>query len=270
VKPLTAWPLQERAAITGVLTDIDDTLTTQGALTPAVLTALDGLRNAGLRLIAVTGRPTYWALPLLKLCRFDGLVAENGASAFWRDQAGREQSLFYADPATRAAHREKLNAFSLVVREHFPDIQVADDAPMRIGDLAFDIGENRPRLLQVEVDALLQFMQDHGFFATASSIHAHASLAPFSKQVMTQRMLEQAFDVDDRSARASLVFVGDSGNDASMFAHYPHSVGVANISHHLASMPCAPAWIASAECGAGFVEFTEAILAARGTGTCGP
>jgi HAD superfamily hydrolase (TIGR01484 family) len=264
VKPLIAWPLEERAAITGVLTDIDDTLTTHGALTPGVLEALNALRNAGLRLVAVTGRPTYWALPLLKLCRFDGLVAENGASAFWRDRSGREQSLFYADQATRAAHREKLNAFSLVLRERFPKIQVADDVPMRIGDLAFDIGENRPRLPQAEVATLLGFIQDNGFFATASSIHAHAALAPFSKQVMTQRMLEQAFGVDDASACASHVFVGDSGNDASMFAHYPHSVGVANISQYLASMPCAPAWIATRESGAGFVEVAEAILAARG------
>jgi HAD superfamily hydrolase (TIGR01484 family) len=264
VKPLTAWPLQERAAIVGVLTDIDDTLTTHGALTPGVLAALDALRNAGLRLIAVTGRPTYWALPLLKLCRFDGLVAENGASAFWRNRLGREQSLFYADQATRADHREKLNAFSLVLRERFPQIDVADDAPMRIGDLAFNIGEDRPRLAQAEVDTLLQFIRDHGYFATASSIHAHASLAPLSKQAMTQRMLELAFGVDDASARASHAFVGDSGNDASMFAHYPHSVGVANISPHLASMPCAPAWIASSESGAGFIEFAEAILAARG------
>jgi HAD superfamily hydrolase (TIGR01484 family) len=264
VKPLTAWPLQERASIVGVLTDIDDTLTTHGALTPGVLVALDALRNAGLRLLAVTGRPTYWALPLLKLCRFDGLVAENGASAFWRDRLGREQSLYYADQVTRAVHREKLNSFALVVRERFPQIQVADDAPMRIGDLAFDIGENQPRLPQGDVDALLRFIRDHGYFATASSIHAHASFVPLSKQVMTQRILEQAFGVDDASARASHVFVGDSGNDASMFAHYPHSVGVANIAQHLPSMPCAPAWISSKECGAGFAEIAEAILAGRG------
>ncbi|MDB5823874.1 MAG: phosphoglycolate phosphatase [Herminiimonas sp.] len=264
MKPLTDWPLQERASIVGVLTDIDDTLTTHGALTPGVLAALDGLRHAGLRLIAVTGRPTYWALPLLKLCRFDGLVAENGASAFWRDRFGREQSLFYADQAIRAAHREKLNAFSIVLRERFPHIEVADDAPMRIGDLAFNIGEDRPRLAQAEVDALLQFIRDHRYFATASSIHAHASLAPFSKQVMTRRLLEQAFEVDDASARASHVFVGDSGNDASMFAHYPHSVGVANISQYLPSLPCAPAWIASNASGAGFVEVAEAILEAHG------
>jgi hypothetical protein len=32
MKPLDAWPLQERQGIVGVLTDIDDTLTTDGAM----------------------------------------------------------------------------------------------------------------------------------------------------------------------------------------------------------------------------------------------
>ena len=57
MKPLADWPLDERRAIRGVFTDIDDTLTTHGTITDDALAALAALRSAGLRVIAITGRP---------------------------------------------------------------------------------------------------------------------------------------------------------------------------------------------------------------------
>jgi HAD superfamily hydrolase (TIGR01484 family) len=262
MRPISEWPLDQRRAIRGVLTDIDDTLTTHGRLTPDVLNALDRLRAAGLALIAVTGRPTYWALPLLRLCGLHAVIAENGASAFWLDDKGVQQSVFYADEDTRRAHRTALEAFALRMRERFPHVPVADDAPQRVGDLAFDIGETITPLPPDEVEQVLAFMRGQGFHATASSIHAHASLVPFSKQEMAQRVLEEVFGVDDASARASFAFVGDSGNDASMFAHYPQSVGVANIAPFLERLPKAPAYVTRQGYGAGFAEAASMLLAA--------
>ena len=61
--PLSDWPLAERARIHGVLTDIDDTLTTDGAITPDALAALHALRAAGLPVFAITGRPRAGASP---------------------------------------------------------------------------------------------------------------------------------------------------------------------------------------------------------------
>ena len=61
--PLTEFPLAAASAVLGVMTDIDDTLTTDGALTPEALAALHRLRDAGLPVIAITGRPMGWSLP---------------------------------------------------------------------------------------------------------------------------------------------------------------------------------------------------------------
>lgn len=263
MKPLIEWPRSERRNIRGILTDIDDTLTTHGQLTPDVLAALAGLRQADLKLIAVTGRPTYWALPLLRLCGFDAVLAENGASAFWLDESGMQQSLFYADAPTRQKHRRALDAFAQTLRENFPHVPVADDAPQRVGDLAFDIGENVPPLAPAQVDELLGFIRSHGFFAAASSIHAHASVTQFSKQAMSARILTDVFGVDDETARRHYVFIGDSGNDASMFAHYPHAIGVANVAPFLDKLPTPPAYVTRASFGAGFAEAANAILEAR-------
>ncbi|WP_420474047.1 HAD family hydrolase [Noviherbaspirillum sp. ST9] len=261
MKPLAHWPEEARRRIGGVLTDIDDTLTTHGRMLPEVLSALDRLQSAGLLLVAVTGRPTYWAMPLLRLCGFDAVIAENGASAFWLDESGTMRSWFYADEATRIAHRRQLEAFVSVLQQRFPGISVADDAPQRVGDLAFDVGENIPPLSAAQVREVLEFMRAHGFHATASSIHAHASLVPFCKQATSERILADVFGIDDPTARDAFAFIGDSGNDARMFAHYPHAVGVANIASHLDRLEKHPPYVTPSPYSAGFVEFAEAILA---------
>lgn len=263
MKPLAGWPQEQRRGLRGILTDIDDTLTTGGALTPPVMQALNDLRDAGLRIIAVTGRPTYWAMPLLRLCRFDAVIAENGASAFWTDGQGRMQSWFYADDTARKRHRLALEALVPALTERFPQVPVADDAPLRIGDLAFDIGENIPALPQETVTDILALIRKHGFHATASSIHAHAAPMPFCKQAASERLLREVFGVSDDAARREYAFVGDSGNDARMFAHYPQAIGVANVRRHLPRLEAVPAYVTVGEYGAGFEEVAQAILMAR-------
>lgn len=263
MKPLAQWPEDDRRRIGGVLTDIDDTLTTRGRLTPEVLAALGSLQSAGLFLIAVTGRPTYWAMPLLRLCGFDAVIAENGASAFWLDPGGAMRSWFYADEATRRAHRQRLEAFASVLQQRFPALPIADDAAQRVGDLAFDIGENVAPLPVHQVAEVLGFIRSHGFCATASSIHVHASLVQFCKQKTSELILERVLGADDQSARETFAFIGDSGNDARMFAHYPQSVGVANVAAHMDRLERAPAYVTPSPHGAGFIEFAEAILAVR-------
>jgi len=47
MKPLSAWPVEQRRGIIGVLTDIDDTLTTDGAITPDAASALAHMISRG-------------------------------------------------------------------------------------------------------------------------------------------------------------------------------------------------------------------------------
>ncbi len=79
--PLASWPLAQRQGIIGVLTDIDDTLTTDGAITPDALLALHGLKAAGLHVIAITGRPVGWSEEFAMSWPVDAIVAENGSVA---------------------------------------------------------------------------------------------------------------------------------------------------------------------------------------------
>ena len=60
------WPLAARRRVGGILTDIDDTLTTEGAITQDALAARAALKAAGLDLIAITGRPVGWSEPFAR------------------------------------------------------------------------------------------------------------------------------------------------------------------------------------------------------------
>jgi hypothetical protein len=84
LRPLQLWPAADRRQLLGVFTDIDDTLTTHGAITPDALAALHALQGAGLAVIAITGRPIGWCAPFASTWPVDAMVAENGAVAFVR------------------------------------------------------------------------------------------------------------------------------------------------------------------------------------------
>lgn len=78
MQPLALW---QPPRIAGLLTDIDDTLTTEGAITPDALAALADLKAAGLHVIPITGRPVGWSEPFAQAWPVDAIVAENGAVA---------------------------------------------------------------------------------------------------------------------------------------------------------------------------------------------
>ena len=257
---LKEWSSLYRRQIKVVLTDIDDTLTTNGKVSAASVSALDRAKQRGLLRIAVTGRPTYWTMPLLRLLNFDAVIAENGASAFWIGGDGRQQAMFYAEYEQRRQHRQQLEAFAVILQAAFPEVKIASDAALRIGDLAFDIGEEIPVLSLDRTRQVAAMIRKHGLYATTSSIHAHASVAQFSKQTMTQKILAEVFGIDDQLARECCVFIGDSPNDASMFAHYPWSVGVANVIKYQDRFEAHPRFVTEQACGAGFVELINFLL----------
>ena len=70
-----------------LLSDIDDTLTTEGRLTAAAYGALDALHRAGLRVIPVTGRPAGWCDHFARMWPVQGVIGENGAFYMWHDEA---------------------------------------------------------------------------------------------------------------------------------------------------------------------------------------
>ena len=67
--------------------------------------------------------------------------------------------------------------------------------------------------------------------------------------------------MDLDAERGRTVFVGDSPNDAPMFAFFPNAVGVANVREFADRIATLPAYVTHAEAGAGFAELADFLLA---------
>ena len=81
MKPLSECPKATLAAIRGVLTDIDETVSTDGRLTAVAYGALEALKEAGLLVIPVTGRPAGWCDMVARFWPVDAVVGEIGRAS---------------------------------------------------------------------------------------------------------------------------------------------------------------------------------------------
>jgi HAD superfamily hydrolase (TIGR01484 family) len=255
--PLAAMP---RLHLAGLLTDIDDTLTTHGRLAASTSRALEDLHDAGLRIVPVTGRSAGWAHMILKTWPVDAVVAESGGLYLARDANGRLREVLHAPAAEVARDRARVLARARALLAAWPGLAEASDNAYRRVDVALDWCEEVEPAAPAVVSAVIDGLREAGFAARASSVHVNAWSGDFDKAPMALRCLRECWGIDASQARAQWLFVGDAPNDASMFEAFPLSVGVANIGPVLPALPVAPAWITTASHGAGFEELAARLL----------
>ncbi len=258
MQPLALWPTAERRRIHGVLTDIDDTLTTEGRITPDALQALAELRAAGLHVVPVTGRPVGWSVPFAQSWPVDAIVAENVAVAL---VDGGMRKIYQQDASTRAANYARLQQVAQQVLREVPGATLAQDSAGRETDIAIDHSEFA-HLPQAAIDQVVAIMRREGLQATVSSIHINGWLGTHDKLAGARWIVHERLGRDLDTERGHWVYVGDSTNDQLMFQHFPHSVGVANIRRFEAQLLHAPHYLTPGERGAGFAEVARALLAA--------
>src|SRR4051812_45740207 len=81
----------------------DETVSTEGHLTPEAYGALAALKTAGLLVVPVTGRPAGWCDMICRFWPVDAVVGENGAFWMWHDDKARKlRSRFIRSEAERA------------------------------------------------------------------------------------------------------------------------------------------------------------------------
>jgi hydroxymethylpyrimidine pyrophosphatase-like HAD family hydrolase len=265
LKPLAALDPDEARRIVGVVFDLDDTLLDHGALGEAAYGALFRLREAGLRLVACTGRPAGWGEVLARQWPIDAVVVENGAVAFVVEP-GPPRRVAVVDPLPPAERRPRREALLRLAREvaaRFPGVGLADDNDARRTDVTLDIGEHR-RVAADTIQAIVAMARSRGVRTLVSSIHLHLSLETDDKASGTIRLLVGRFGEDATSARSRHAFVGDSANDAAAFAAFSLSFGVSNVLAQLRGLTVPPRYLAPAPMGAGFAAIAARICTVRG------
>ena len=248
--------------VVALLTDIDDTLTTDGKLTADAYGALERLHEAGIRVIPVTGRPAGWCDHIARMWPVDAVVGENGAFFFFHAE-GRLQRCFQQDDATRAARRARLQAIAERILAAVPGCALASDQPYRETDLAIDYCEDVPALPLAAAERIAALMRDAGLTAKVSSIHVNGWFGDYDKLSTTRRLFNERFGLDLAKQNRAVVFAGDSPNDAPMFRFFENSVGVANVRKFEALLSAKPRFVTQAAAGVGFKELAEHILVAK-------
>jgi len=259
--PWAACPAYCLARVRGVMTDIDDTLTHDGAIEPAALTALHQLHAAGVPVVAITGRPLGWSLPFASAWPVAAIVAENGAVALIR-RGDRVLTEYAQDDITRTANARRLRTVSEQLLADVPGVRLATDSAGRETDIAVDHSEFTT-LPQAAIAQVVALMQAAGMNATVSSIHVNGWFGSHTKLTAARWMVQRLFGRDLHKEINEWLFVGDSTNDQLMFEAFPLSVGVANLRRFAAQLRCWPAYITEGERGAGFAQVARALLSRR-------
>ena len=248
-RPLAEAPRERLAAISLLATDVDGTMTREGRIPPAILSACEALMRAGVEVMPVTGRSSGEALGLARyLPGVKRAIAENGAVLVVPDAPHRL--------LLGAADRVRLHATAReIVRAGEAPLEPAPCEPFRLADVAFErAGRNEEVLVGLRDRAAAL-----GVRLVWSSVHVHLSLHEPDKG----RGLS-AFAEEVAIPRSAIAVVGDAPNDAGFWSpgRFGLAVGTAEVWPQRHVLPHLPEFSVGHSAG-GWLELASAICAAR-------
>jgi len=262
--PIRNFPQDAAKALLGVFFDIDDTFTTHGKIGPQPFQAIWSLKEAGLKVVPITGRPAGWCDHIARMWPVDGVVGENGAFYFWYDSRAEKIKKRFMDPdPVREEKRRRLSLVKEEILRSVPGTALASDQPYREADLAIDYCEDVVPLPWKEVEKIYKVFRNHGAACKVSSVHVNGWFGGYNKLGMTKVFVQEQWGLPLDEYRDRFLFCGDSPNDEPMFEYFPHAAGVKNILNFADHMKHFPAYVASQEGGEGFAEIVQTILAVR-------
>lgn len=267
-RPFSTCERTRLSAIERLYFDVDDTITTAGALLPDVVEALYEAKTSGLSLVAVTGRSAAWGEMLLRLFPLDAVIAETGAICFYRRARGGVGTVHSEpDQTVRRANARRRQTIVDAALSRVPRARLALDNMGRLYDTAFDLVEDGPQVDELSANDIRGVLERGGLRTVQSSVHINAWFGDFDKAKMVNRYLMDIEGGALRDVAKTLLYIGDSVNDAGMFAAAGVSVGVANVARVLSTleeMNSAPEFVTLSEMGAGFCEVVQKLVLLRG------
>ena len=187
----------------GVLTDIDDTLTTRRRdRAEGVVAALRALRDAGLPVFAVTGRPMGWSRAVRRAdWPLAAIVAENGAVALFRDGGGvRVEYAQDAEPTRARQRRAPARGRRAHAAPRCPARRWRATAPAASPTSPIDHSEFAHLDAGARSTEVVALMRAAGMNATVSSIHVNGWFGAHTKlsgaRWIVRRLLGRDLDAE--------------------------------------------------------------------------
>lgn len=264
MKPLDQLASADAKRIRFVLTDIDDTVTTDGRLKATAYQALEALDQSGLIVIPITGRPAGWCDHIARMWPVYAVVGENGAFYMRYDRRAKKMiTHHWADLPSRQGNRLKLDLLSEQILKAVPGCALASDQAYREADLAIDFCEDVPPLPESEVNRIVEIFRQAGAHAKVSSIHVNGWFGDYDKLSMTRTLFAREFGCRLEDLLQETLFIGDSPNDEPMFGFFKFSIGVANIHAQIHRIQERPAYVTTGHGGDGFAQMAARLLEAK-------
>lgn len=267
LRPLHELTAEQAAGVDYFVFDLDDTVLDHGKLREEAYAGLHRAREAGLTLVACTGRPAGWAEIVARQWPVAAAIAENGAVAWSSGERGVQLEDTVED-AERRTRRARLAQVVYALRSEHPSLSLADDNAARLTDCTFDIGEHR-RESQEVIARARALAHQLGARTFLSSIHLHLTFEGHDKASGFCAWACRRGADATRVLRAS-AFAGDSPNDAAAFGAFGLTFGVRNVRAYLPALSTPPRFLAEAEMGLGFAQICSALASLRGQGSNAP
>ncbi len=257
-------PLQQAdlSRVEAVFTDVDGTLTTGGRLHSSTLRAVEWLRSHRVEVVLVSGRPAGWGEAWARQLPVAGVIVENGGLYFARRRDGTIKKAWAEAPSERARNRARLTRLVAQAVRAVRGARLSMDSQATEVDLAIDYAEDAA-LGSAGADRLEAFLRARGVTAVRSSVHVNCWLGRFDKASAVRRFLRAEWGTTLTKGARRFAYVGDSFNDAPLFAAFPLSIGVANVHEVLDRLDHPPRFVTRAREGKGFGEVADAVVRAR-------
>lgn len=249
-----------KSKIRYVLSDIDDTMTDHGQMHAKAYSAMWKLKQHGIELIPVTGRPAGWCEMIARLWPVAGVIGENGGFYFRYDLKQKKMLRhFFCDEKAQTLNRQKLNKLTEKILSEVPGSALASDQFCRLMDLAIDFCEDVPALPTKDVEKIVKIFDEAGAHAKVSSIHVNGWFGEYNKLSQTLQFLKDLYNLSSDQAKEQCLFIGDSPNDEPMWEFFPKGVAVQNIQNFISKINFKPAYICNNPGGEGFAEMVDTI-----------
>jgi HAD superfamily hydrolase (TIGR01484 family) len=254
----SARPVDELCGpIAALLSDVDGTMTQDGRIEADTLQAIETLVAHGIAVVPVTGRSAGFGHTLLSVIPAPAVIAENGGVTFVRDGA-KVRKLYGLPEADIASWRHRMAVAVAEVQRELPALRLSTDSAFREVDLALDWNEE-VALPASDADRAVELLRAHGLAARRSSVHVNFNPPLFDKRTACLRLVRDVLG-GDVAALDRYAYVGDSLNDAPVFAGFPSSVGVANVRDLWPVLPHRPAFVTRGREAVGFRELVAHLL----------